>query len=175
MTSGSFLGSRHLASGFRNFGLASRRSSTPKARGRKLSGLQSLENPQNRKIVSTPRRPKDGVGVERYADLRITGEPDVGGAPRRGVGRAGGPSLPSEALAGAGLGQGLADLEAEIVHRRLLAHRKILALGLAFGLLRRARDVDRHVRLNLGMQVHGGLVQAERLDRLRQRDLVAMD
>src|ERR1700722_20254427 len=118
---------------------------------------------------STPRRPLPGRTPPR-ADPRIAGEPDGGGA-----GRAGGASLPSEALAGAGLGQGFADLEAEIVHRRLLAHRKILALGLALGLLRRARDVDRHVRLDLGMQVHRVLVQAERLDRLRQRDLVAMD
>jgi hypothetical protein len=36
-----------------------------KTRGGKYSVLQSLENPQNRKIVSTTRRPKDGVGVER--------------------------------------------------------------------------------------------------------------
>jgi hypothetical protein len=46
-------------------GLAGRRSSTRKTRGGKFSVLQSLENPQNRKIVSTTRRPKDGVGVER--------------------------------------------------------------------------------------------------------------
>ena len=54
-----------------------------------------------------------------------------------------------EALAGAGFGERLADLEAEIVHRGFLAHVEVLALGLALRLLGRARDVDRDVRLDL--------------------------
>ena len=50
--------------------------------------------------------------------------------------------LPPEALAGAGFRQRLADFEAEIVHRGLLAHGQVLALGLPLRLFRRAGDVD---------------------------------
>jgi len=45
----------------------------------------------------------------------------------------------------------LADLEAEIVHRRLLTHSEVLALGLTLRLFLRAGDVDGDERFDLRM------------------------
>ena len=75
----------------------------------------------------------------------------------------------------AGLGEGRADLEAEIVEVGLLAGRDGLAAGLALGFLGAAGDVDRHRDLDLRMEDHRHGVQAQRLDRLVEDDLVAVD
>src|SRR6185437_9167503 len=87
----------------------------------------------------------------------------------------GGASTPVEALARARLGQRLANLEPEVVHRGLLAHAQVLALRLALRLLGRAGDIDGDLRLDLGMQVNRDDVQAERLDRVLDRDVAAVD
>src|SRR5580698_5455340 len=81
----------------------------------------------------------------------------------------------AEALAGAGLRQRLTNFEAEIVHRRLLAHRQIFALRLPLGLFLRAGDIDRHRGGDLRVKMDGRRVKAERLDRVEQGNLVAVN
>ena len=131
------------------------------------------DSPNRRHFTDASLRPESEyrhVSEFRFAwERRVSQARDVASpAPRSRL-------TPPEALAGAGFGQRLADFEAEIVHRGLLAHGEVLALRLTLGLLGRAGDVDRDIRLDLGMQVDRRLVQAERLDRLLERDVVAMD
>src|SRR5271166_2482947 len=84
-------------------------------------------------------------------------------------------SLAREALAGAGFRERLADFEAEVVHRRLLTHAEVLTLRLTLGLLGRAGDVDGDFRLDFRMQVDRHGVEAERLDRMLNEDMAALD
>src|SRR5215213_3433573 len=60
----------------------------------------------------------------------------------------------------AGLGEGRADLEAEVFEVGLLARRNRLAAGLPLGFLGASSDVDRDPHLDLRMQGHRHRVQA---------------
>src|SRR5271170_2339487 len=71
------------------------------------------------------------------------------------------------------LGERGANLKAELIHRGLLANRQIFTLGLTFGLLLRARDVDRNAGRHFGMELDRRLMDAEGLDGLDERNLVA--
>src|SRR5260370_38720990 len=82
---------------------------------------------------------------------------------------------PVETLAGTGFGERRAALEAQVVHRCLLAHGEILAPRLTFALFGRAGDVDGDLRLDFGMRMDGHHVQAERLDRMLDRDVAALN
>src|SRR5215212_2302829 len=80
-----------------------------------------------------------------------------------------------ELFVAAGLGQGSADLEAEIVEVGLLAGRDRLTARLTLGFLGAAGDVDGHPNLDLRMEGDRHVVQADGLDRLVDGDLVAID
>src|SRR5947209_20580272 len=106
--------------------------------------------------ISVSRRRRRGCG--RRSKLRAT-VPDADSAKSTQaclVAQSGSQCLSyrnrRSARVAAGLGQRGADLEAEIVHRGLVARHQYFALELTLSFLRRAGDIDRHRYLDLGMQ-----------------------
>ena len=125
------------------------------------------DSPNRRHFTDCVLRPGGRIPPHQRIPLRLIDGGSAQAERRDAPRRASGALLAPEALARARFGERLADLEAEIVHRGFLAHREVLALGLALGLFGRTGDVDRHLGLDFRMQMDRGLVQAERLDRVR--------
>ncbi len=116
--------------------------------------LERIENKSTPKPGAS-RSPPPNASVSKGQVLSrvqvrpwLEGRPGLRPIPRQRDDPSGNPNLAAVVGAFAGIGEGLADFEAEIVEVELLALGDRLAAGLTLGLFRRTGDVDGDVHLD---------------------------